>query len=275
MDQMLKDKVTLITGAGRGIGRATALLFAREGARLVLSDIDPVPLDEVVAEIRQQGGQAVGLAGDVTDAEFPARLVQVAVDNFGPSIDILVNNAGYTWDATIHKMTDQQWQAMLDVHITAPFRLIRAAAPYMRDVAAQEKQTTGQARARKIINISSIAGLDGNFGQANYSSAKAAVVGLTKTLAKEWGPYNILVNCVAFGFIETRLTQAKEKGEVLKQGDKEVAIGVPEKIRQMFKMMCPLGRAATPEEAAASILLVASPLADYITGQVIRVTGGI
>lgn len=275
MDKMLKDKVTLITGAGRGIGRATALLFAREGARLVLSDIDPVPLDEVVAEIRQQGGQTVGLAGDITDAEFPARLVQVAVDNFGPSIDILVNNAGYTWDATIHKMTDQQWQAMLDVHITAPFRLIRAAAPCMRDVAAQEKQTTGQARARKIINISSIAGLDGNFGQANYSSAKAAVVGLTKTLAKEWGPYNILVNCVAFGFIETRLTQAKEKGEVLKQGDKEVAIGVPEKIRQMFKMMCPLGRAATPEEAAASILLVASPLADYITGQVIRVTGGI
>lgn len=275
MEKMLKDKVALITGAGRGIGRATALLFAQEGARLVLSDIDPVPLDEVVAEIRNQGGQAVGLAGDVTDAEFPARLVQVAVDNFGPSIDILVNNAGYTWDATIHKMSDQQWQAMLDVHVTAPFRLIRAAAPYMRDVAAQEKQTAGQARARKIINISSIAGLDGNFGQANYSSAKAAVVGLTKTLAKEWGPYNILVNCVAFGFIETRLTQAKEKGEVLKQGDKEVAIGVPEKIRQVFKMMCPLGRAATPEEAAASILLVASPLADYITGQVIRVTGGI
>ncbi|WP_018085769.1 SDR family NAD(P)-dependent oxidoreductase [Desulfurispora thermophila] len=275
MDQMLKDKVAVITGAGRGIGRATALLFAREGARLVLSDIDQAPVEAVVGEIRQQGGQAVALAGDVTDPEFPARLVQVAVDNFGPSIDILVNNAGYTWDGTIHKMTDQQWQAMLDVHITAPFRLIRAAAPYMRDVAAREKQASGQARARKIINISSIAGLDGNFGQANYSSAKAAVVGLTKTLAKEWGPYNILVNCIAFGFIETRLTQAKEKGEVLRQGDKEVAIGVPEKIRQMFKLMCPLGRAATPEEAAASILLIASPLADYITGQVIRVTGGI
>ncbi|MFZ5590322.1 MAG: SDR family NAD(P)-dependent oxidoreductase [Bacillota bacterium] len=275
MDQMLKDKVAVITGAGRGIGRATALLFAREGARLVLSDIDQAPVEAVVEEIRQQGGQAVALAGDVTDPEFPARLVQVAVDNFGPSIDILVNNAGYTWDGTIHKMTDQQWQAMLDVHITAPFRLIRAAAPYMRDVAAREKQASGQARARKIINISSIAGLDGNFGQANYSSAKAAVVGLTKTLAKEWGPYNILVNCIAFGFIETRLTQAKEKGEVLRQGDKEVAIGVPEKIRQMFKLMCPLGRAATPEEAAASILLIASPLADYITGQVIRVTGGI
>ncbi|GBF33057.1 3-oxoacyl-reductase [Desulfocucumis palustris] len=274
MEKMLKDKVCIITGSGRGIGKAAALLFAREGAKLAITDIDEAPALETVAEIKALGGQAIAVVGDVTAEGYAQRLVKETVEAFGPSLDILVNNAGYTWDGTVHKMTDSQWQAMLDIHISAPFKIIRAAAPYMRDVAAREKQETGRARIRKIINISSVAGLDGNFGQANYSSAKAAVVGLTKTLAREWGPFNILVNCVAFGFIETRLTQAKEKGEIIDREGSQVPIGVPEKIRQMFTLLCPLGRPATPEEAAAGLLMVASPLADYITGEVIRVTGG-
>lgn len=275
MDKMLKDKVCIITGSGRGIGRSTALLFAAEGAKLVITDIDEAPVAEVVEEIKKMGGQAIAVVGDVTAEGYPERLIKETVDAFGPDIDIIVNNAGYTWDATVHKMSDKQWQAMMDIHITAPFKIIRAASPYIRDNAAREKEQQGRAKCRKIINISSIAGLDGNFGQANYSSAKAAVVGLTKTMAKEWGPFNVCVNCVAFGFIETRLTQAKEKGEAISRDGEQVAIGVPEKIRQMFTMICPLGRPATPGEAAASILMVASPLADYITGQVIRVTGGI
>ncbi|MCL6477293.1 MAG: SDR family oxidoreductase [Peptococcaceae bacterium] len=274
MDKMLKDKVCIITGSGRGIGRSAALLFAAEGARLVITDIDEAPAAEVVSEIKRMGGRAVAVVGDVTAEGYPERLIKETVEAYGPDIDIIVNNAGYTWDATAHKMTDKQWQAMLDVHITAPFRIVRAAAPYMRGNAIKEKNEQGRAKCRKIINISSISGLDGNFGQANYSSAKAAVVGLTKTLAKEWGPFNICVNCVAFGIIDTRLTQAKEKGEVISRDGEQVALGIPENMRHMFKLTCPLGRAATPDEAAASILMVASPMADYITGQVIRVTGG-
>jgi len=274
MEKMLKDKVCIITGSGRGIGKSAALLFAAEGAKLVITDIDEAPAAEVVAEIKSMGGQAISVVGDVTAEGYPERLIRETVEAFGPDIDIIVNNAGYTWDATIHKMTDKQWQAMMDIHITAPFKIIRAAAPYIRDNANREKAQQGTAKCRKIINISSVAGLDGNFGQANYSSAKAAVVGLTKTMSKEWGPFNVCVNCIAFGFIETRLTQSKEKGEAISRDGENVAIGVPEKIRQMFTMICPLGRPALPEEAAASILMIASPLADYISGQVIRVTGG-
>ncbi|KJS14287.1 MAG: 3-oxoacyl-ACP reductase [Peptococcaceae bacterium BRH_c8a] len=275
MNPLLKDKNCIITGAGRGIGRATALLFAGEGARVVVSDLDEAPAAAVVEEITNTGGQAVACVGDVTADDFADKLIQTAVDSFGPSIDVIVNNAGYTWDGVIHKMTDEQWEAMLKVHLTSPFRIIRAASPYIRDAAKKEKEATGQMSSRKIINISSIAGLDGNAGQANYSSAKAAVVGLTKTLAKEWGVFNVCVNTVAFGFVETRLTQAKEKGDAIKRDDRDIAIGIPENMRQLFKAMIPLKRAAAPEEAAGAILLMASPLADYITGEVLRVTGGL
>ncbi|MFZ5597926.1 MAG: SDR family NAD(P)-dependent oxidoreductase [Bacillota bacterium] len=275
MEKMLKDKVCIITGSGRGIGRSAALMFAAEGAKLVITDIDEAPAAEVVEEIKKMGGQAIAVVGDVTADGYPERLIEETVKAFGPDIDIIVNNAGYTWDGVIHKMTDKQWQAMLDVHITAPFRIIRAATPYMRGNAIKEKEQHGKAKCRKIINITSTSGVDGNAGQVNYASGKAAVVGLTKTLSKEWGGFNILVNCVAFGFIDTRLTRTKDGGEVIERDGEKVALGIPEQIRMMYPMICPLGRPATPEEAAGAILMLASPMADYITGQVIRVTGGV
>jgi len=273
MELMLKDKNCIITGSGRGIGRATALLFAKEGGRVVVSDLDEGPANEVVEEIKAGGGQAVACVGDVTDPAYPDKLIKTAVDAFGPSIDVIVNNAGYIWDAVIHKMSDEQWEAMLNIHLTAPFRIIRAAAPYIR-AAAKNDQEAGRLVTRKIINIASTAGLDGSAGQTNYSSAKAALVGFTKSLAKEWGPLNVCVNTVAFGFIETRLTQVKEKNDLIELSGQKVAVGIPENRRDMLKPMIPLRRFGTPEEGAGAVLLMASPLADYISGEVLRVAGG-
>jgi len=273
MELMLKDKNCIITGSGRGIGRATALLFAKEGGRVVVSDLDEGPANEVVEEIKAGGGQAVACVGDVTDPAYPDKLIKTAVDAFGPSIDVIVNNAGYIWDAVIHKMSDEQWDAMLNIHLTAPFRIIRAAAPYIRE-AAKKDQEAGRLLTRKIINIASTAGLDGSAGQTNYSSAKAALVGFTKSLAKEWGPLNVCVNTVAFGFIETRLTQVKEKNDLIELSGQKVSVGIPENRRDMLKPMIPLRRFGTPEEGAGAVLLMASPLADYISGEVLRVAGG-
>lgn len=273
MENMLLNKTCIITGAGRGIGRAAALLMASEGGRVVVSDLDEAPALEVVEEIKAKGGEAVACVGDVTADDFAAKLINTAVEAYGPSIDVIVNNAGYTWDGVIHKMTDDQWDAMIKVHITAPFRIIRAAAPYIRDVGKKEK-AEGKQIMRKIINITSVSGVDGNAGQVNYSSAKAAVVGLTKTIAKEWGPFNVCVNAIAYGFMDTRLTQAKEKGDSLQRKDKEVALGIPETMRQMMTAMIPLRRPGTPDEAARAILFLASPLSDYVSGEVLRVTGG-
>ncbi len=271
--RLLEGKVAIITGAGRGIGRACAELFAQHGARLVLSDLDPEPLDEVVAGITAADGEAVAAPGDVTDAGFPARLIKTALDSYG-QIDAIINNAGYTWDGTIHKMSDEQWQAMLDVHLTAPFRIIRAAAEYLRETAKREKEEWGGPAARKIVNISSTTGTRGNAGQSNYAAGKAGVIGLTKTLAKEWGQFNIQVNAVAFGFIETRLTQAKEAGERTTREAAEIALGIPQSSREIAFRMIPMGRGGTPEEAAGAVLFFCSPLSDYVSGQTLEVTGG-
>ncbi|PYP87243.1 MAG: 3-oxoacyl-ACP reductase [Blastocatellia bacterium AA13] len=274
MSRLLEGKVAIITGSGRGIGRAAAELFARHGARVVVSDIDPSPAEETVASILGGDGEAISVPGDVTDAAFPDTLVNAAIQQFG-GLDIIVNNAGYTWDAVIHKMTDQQWEAILAVHLTAPFRIIRAASTYLRSTAKIEKETIGRARARKIVNVSSTSGTRGNAGQANYASAKAGVVGMAKTLAKEWGQFNIQVNAVAFGRIDTRLTQAKEKGETINREDAEIAIGIPEERLQRTTPMIPMGRPGTPEEAAGAIFFFASPFSDYVSGQVIEVAGGL
>lgn len=274
MPDLLYDHVVVITGAGRGIGAATAHLFAEHGARVVVSDLDAEPAEETAHAISTAGGEAITVIGDVTDPDFPDHLLRTTVDTFG-KLNVLVNNAGFTWDGVIHKMSDEQWQTMLDVHATAAFRMIRASVPYMREVAKQELadgETTTENRC--IINVSSTSGLHGNAGQVNYATAKMGLVGLTKTVAKEWGRFNIRCNAVAFGYIDTRLTQAKEQGETIEFQGREVALGIPQNMRQMTQMLIPLGRAGTPEEAAGGILLLASPLAAYITGHVLEVTGG-
>lgn len=273
MNTMFDNQVVVITGAGRGIGAAAARLFAESGAQVVVNDLDPEPAESVVAEIKAAGGEALAVPGDVTAEDFPEKLMRATVDAYG-KINVLVNNAGYTWDGMSHKMPDEQWQAILDIHITAPFRMIRAAAAYMRDPAKAEKDGGGPMEPRCIINVSSTSGLHGNIGQANYAAAKMGVVGLTKTIAKEWGAFGIRCNTVAFGFTDTRLTQSKEEGESIKVGDQEVALGIPDRIRNLAPMLIPLGRAATPEEAAGGLLLMASPWASYITGHTLEVTGG-
>ena len=270
---LLTGKVAIITGSGRGIGAAAAKLFAAEGASVVVCDLDSAPANETAEAIKAAGGKALAVPGDMTDPAFPEQLVQKAIEGFG-GLDVMVNNAGYTWDAVIHKMTDKQWQAMLDIHVTAPFRLIRAAAPFIRETAKKEAEQQGHANARKIVNVSSVSGTQGNAGQANYSTAKAGITGLTKTMAKEWGQFNVQVNCVAYGWIETRLTGAKEAGEKIERDGEEIAIGVPGQMHGVMRMMVPLGRPGTPEEAAGPMLFFASPLSNYVSGIVLEVHGG-
>ncbi len=273
MAAWLDGKTAVVTGAGRGIGRATAQLLAAEGARLIVTDLDEEPLSHTASTIRAAGGVAHALVGDVTAPSFPSQLLDTTLKVFG-GLDILVNNAGFTWDGTIHKMTDEQWQTMINVHLTAPFQIIRAAAPYLRETAKREIAERGASAARKIVNVSSTSGTRGNFGQANYAAAKAGIIGLTKSLAREWGAFNIQVNCVAFGFIDTRLTQSKEAGELFQRGETSVALGIPAAMRDATFRLIPLGRPGTPREAAGAILFLASPLSDYVSGQVLEVTGG-
>lgn len=273
MSLLLHHQTAIITGAGRGIGAAAARLFAAQGANVVVSDRDAAPTAETVAAIQAEGGRALGVPGDVTDPEFPRVLVEAAVAAYG-ALHVLVNNAGYTWDGMLHKMTDKQWEAMLAVHNTAPFRLVRAAAPHMRDAAKQEEAEGGRPAPRCIINVSSTSGLHGNIGQLNYATAKMGLVGFTKTIAREWGPFNIRCNAVAFGYIETRLTQAKESGEAIEVDGEAVRLGVPAHLHDMVKLQIPLGRTGTVDEAAGGILLLATPWAAYINGHTLEVTGG-
>jgi 3-oxoacyl-[acyl-carrier protein] reductase len=274
MRPLLEEKVAIVTGSGRGIGKATAELFAAEGARVLVTDLDGERARETVSAIQAAGGTAQAMTGDVSAPDFPARLIHATRQAFG-KLDILVNNAGFTWDGTLHKMSDTQWQTMIDVHLTAPFRIIRAAAPLLREVAKQEVAAHGAASTRKIVNISSTSGTRGNFGQANYAAAKAGIIGLTKTLAREWGRYNIQVNCVAFGLIDTRLTRNKERGETIRQGAAEIELGIPADLRAASVSLIPLGRPGTPHEAASAILFLASSLSDYVSGQVLEVAGGL
>lgn len=273
MDRILENQVAIITGSGRGIGAAAAKIFAEAGAKVVVNDLDSGPAESVVAEIQAAGGQAIAVPGDVLAAQFPQELMQSAVDAYG-KINILVNNAGFTWDGMLHKMSDEQWDAVLAVHATAPFRMIRAAAAYLREPAKAEKKAGSPLEPRCIVNVSSTSGLHGNIGQANYATGKMGVIGLTKTIAKEWGAFGIRCNAVVFGLIDTRMTAPKEEGKTISVGEQEVAIGIPEHLRQILPQMIPLGRAGKPQEAAAGIFFLASPLAAYVTGHVLEVTGG-
>ncbi len=266
---VLDGKAAIVTGSARGIGRATAELLASEGAKVLINDLDGDVAEQAAGEIQ---GETTVFAGDLTKPGVPDELVKKALDDFG-QLDIIVNNAGYTWDGVVHKMSDEQFQAMLDIHTVVPFRIVRAAAPFLRESAKKEKEA-GTEVFRKIVNVSSISGTMGNAGQANYSAAKAGLVGLTKTLAKEWGGFKINVNAVAFGFVETRLTAAKETSEKIERGGQEIQLGIPEQMRAMASAIIPLGRAATPEEAAGGIFILCTPWANYIHGQVLHVTGG-
>jgi 3-oxoacyl-[acyl-carrier protein] reductase len=266
---VLDGKAAIVTGSARGIGRATAELLAEHGAQVLINDLDGDVAEEASKEI---AGDTVAFAGDLTKDGVPDKLVDTAVEAFG-RLDIVVNNAGYTWDGPIHKMSDEQFQAMLDIHNVVPFRVLRAAAPHLREPAKKEKEE-GIEVFRKVVNISSISGTMGNAGQVNYSSGKSGVVGLTKTLAKEWGSFKINVNAVAFGFIETRLTAANDAAETFDKDGQEIKLGIPEQLRQMASMLIPLGRPGTPEEAAGGVFFLCSPWSNYVSGQVLNVTGG-
>lgn len=270
----LADRVAIVTGAGRGVGAATAERLARDGARVVVNDLDPEEADRTVATIGAAGGEAMALAGDVTAEEFPAQLIADALDAYG-GIDIIVNNAGYIWNGAMHNHSDEQWQAMLDVHATAPFRILRAFAPWLRETARAEIAEHGAARCRKVVNVSSVSGTTGAATQIAYSAGKAAVVGITKTLAKEWGRYNVTVNCVAFGHIDTRLTQAYD-GEPpsIEVGGRNFRVGLTSEQIAGVQQAAALGRSGRPEDGAGAIYLFCIPESDYVSGQVLICAGG-
>jgi 3-oxoacyl-[acyl-carrier protein] reductase len=265
----LDGKVAIVTGSARGIGRATAELLSEQGARVVINDLDADVAEQAAGEIN---GDTLVFGGDLTQPGVPDELVKKVVDEWD-TVDILVNNAGYTLDAPIHKMSDEWFQRMLDIHTIVPFRMCRAVAPHMREPAKREREE-GREVFRKIVNVSSISGTMGNAGQANYSSGKAAVVGLTKTLAKEWGQFKINVNAVAFGYIETRLTASKEESNVMEIGGEKVQLGIPDQLRGMAAMLIPLGRPGTTQEAAGGVFFLCSPWSNYVHGQILNVTGG-
>jgi 3-oxoacyl-[acyl-carrier protein] reductase len=266
---ILEDKVAIVTGSARGIGRATAEILSEHGAKVLINDLDADVAEQTASEI---AGETLVFGGDLTAPGVPDELVQKVIDEWG-RVDILVNNAGYTLDAPIHKMSDDWFQKMLDIHTVVPFRMCRAVAPHMREPAKKETEE-GREVFRKIVNVTSISGTMGNAGQANYSSGKAAVTGLTKTLAKEWGQFKINVNAVAFGYIETRLTASKDDTNVAEIAGEKVQLGIPDQVRGLATMLIPLGRPGSPEEAAGAVFLLCTPWANYIHGQVINVTGG-
>ncbi|MDQ6704850.1 MAG: SDR family oxidoreductase [Acidobacteriota bacterium] len=269
----LSSKTALVTGAGRGIGRAIARQLAAAGASVMLNDLDAGPCSETHAVISAGCGRAAQYSGDVTDPAFPKKLVDATIEQLG-GLDIIVNNAGYTWDNVIQKTSDEQFQAMLDVHVVAPFRILRAASVFIRDSAKREI-AEGRRVMRKVVNITSISGTDGSAGQAGYASGKAAVIGLTRTLAKEWGRYNVNVNCVGFGLIETRLIQPlNREGATVEIRGREIPVGVQPKVLEAVKGMSPLGRAGTADEAAGPVLFFCSPLSDFVTGEVLICSGG-
>jgi 3-oxoacyl-[acyl-carrier protein] reductase len=267
---VLDGKSAIVTGSARGIGRATAELLVAQGAQCLINDLDGDVAEQASSEI---SGETAVYAGDLTKPGAADELVQKAIDSFG-KIDIIVNNAGYTLDAPVHKMSDEHFQAMIDIHTVVPFRVIRAAAPHLREPAKKEKEE-GKEVFRKIVNISSTSGTFGNAGQANYSAGKAGVVGLTKTVAKEWGQFKVNVNAVAFGFIDTRLTQAKVDENTMEKDGEKIQLGIPEQMRQMASMLIPLGRPASPEEAAGGVFFLCSPWSNYVHGQTLHVTGGL
>jgi 3-oxoacyl-[acyl-carrier protein] reductase len=273
MTGKLAGKVALVTGSGRGIGRSIALKLASEGARLVINDLDPEPAAQVVTEITALGGEATACVGDVSAPDFAERFVGTAVEQY-QGLDIIVNNAGYTWDSMTQKMTDEQWYAMIDCHLTAPFRILRTAQPIIRALHKADGEA-GLRNVRKVVNISSMAGLFGNAGQINYSAGKAGIAGMTMTLAKEWGRMDVTVNCIAFGFIKTRLTGSTLEQSTANIAGREIKVGVNPDLMEMLERTIPLGRGGTPDEAAGAVYLFCIPESDYVSGQTLMCSGGL
>ncbi|MEU9606598.1 SDR family oxidoreductase [Streptomyces sp. NPDC048057] len=261
----MDGKVAIVSGSGRGIGREIALKLASEGAAVVVNDLDAAPAHQTVEDVVAAGGRAAACVGSVTDEGFAERFVATATDTFG-GLDVVVNNAGYTWDTVIQKMTDEQWHTVLDVHLTASFKILRAALPYFRANPVDHH--------RKVVNISSTSGFYGNLGQANYAAAKAGMIGLTKTLAKEWGRYKVNVNAVAFGFILTRMTEVTAAdGATLTIDGREIKVGInPERAASAARTI-PLGRPGTPEEAAGAVYALCLQETNYVSGQCLVVDG--
>jgi 3-oxoacyl-[acyl-carrier protein] reductase len=268
---MLSGKTAIVTGGGRGIGRAIVHRLVSAGANALVCDLDQEALQEAQASVHNPERVAI-IRGDLMEPDVPQQIVNAALQAFG-SIDIIVNCAGFSWDSVIQKTSDEQFLAMLNIHVVAPFRLLRAASQYLRETAKQEI-ASGQRVMRKVVNITSISGTDGNPGQAGYAAGKAGVIGLTKTLAKEWGRYNINVNAVGFGLIQTRMIEPLQPGGNINVAGREIPIGVQPALLDAAAAACPLGRIGTPEEAAGAVLFFCSPLSDYVTGEVLICSGG-
>jgi 3-oxoacyl-[acyl-carrier protein] reductase len=266
---VLDGKAAVITGSARGIGRATAELLSEHGARVLINDFDGEIAEQTAKEIQ---GETAVFAGDLTAEGAPEALVRAATDAFG-GIDIVVNNAGYTWDGMAHRMSDEQFRAMLEIHTVVPFQVLRAAAPYLRDAGKKDKEE-GREVFRKVVNVTSISGTQGNVGQVNYAAAKAGLVGLTKTLAREWGPFKVNVNAAAFGFVDTRLTASSDDGATIERDGQAIKLGIPPQMRELVATIIPLGRGATPEEAAGAVFFLCSPWSNFVQGQVLTVNGG-
>jgi 3-oxoacyl-[acyl-carrier protein] reductase len=268
--KVLEGKAAIVTGSARGIGRATAELLCAHGARVLVNDLDAELAAKAAAEIQ---GETAVFSGDLTEEGICEALVEKAVSEFG-QLDIVVNNAGYTWDGIAHKMSDAQFRAMLEIHTVVPFRVLRAAAPHLREPAKKEREE-GREVFRKVVNVTSVSGTQGNAGQVNYAAAKAGLVGVTKTLAREWGQFKVNVNAVAFGFVETRLTASSdESAETFTLGGIEIPLGIPGQNRERASSVIPLGRGARPEEAAGAIFFLCSPWSNFVHGQVLTVNGG-
>lgn len=274
MSKKLSNRVALITGAGRGVGKAIAMKLAAEGASIVVNDLDENVALETVNQIQKNGSAAVACVGSVTTPDFCDRFVETAMANFG-GIDIVVNNAGFTWDSAIQKMTDEQWDSVLACHLTAPFRILRAIQPVIRSLVKTDEDNKRRV-VRKIVNVSSMAGMYGIPGQANYSAAKAGIIGMTRSLAKEWGRLHVTVNSVSYGLINTRLTEASaDSGSTIDIEGRQVKVGVNSNLLSALQGMIPLGHIGSTEEAAGAVYLMCLPESDYISGHNLVCSGGL